>query len=783
MRPRGESASVAGDRQIRGAPAWLDPSRSTTVERLSLMLENSSDLITLLDADGRVVGIAGAVEAISADADDLAGMRFQELLHPDDAESAAELLRELGEQPGGSARAEWRVHLRDGSWASAETVAVNRLDDRELSALVLTTRDISERSRTERHFRHEALHDPLTQLSNRAAFFDRVEAALARQVGTDELIALLFVDVDDFKLVNDRYGHAAGDQFIVRVAQRLRGCVRSPDTVARLGGDEFGVLLEGIGGESEPIWIAEQILSAFSDPVPLGGDSVPIGVSVGIALSGATTLGADDLLRQADLAMSASKRDGKGRYELFETGSPVSDPAATPEVGSTSPDPARLSWFRRAEEQRAEIGSLLARPDGIRCVFQPILDLTRGTVTAYEALVRFAVPIERPASSWISQAHRCGLGCALEARAVEEALAAPGRPSGALLSVNASPVALASPEMQEVLPKSLEGLMIEITEHELIAENAAGRPAISAARDRGAQLAIDDAGSGYAGLQQLMRLMPDMIKLDRGLVDGAHRDLAKAALIESFVRFADRIKATVCAEGIESLEDLELIRELGVQYAQGFAIAVPAEAWSGVPEGIEQLTGGSLDGELPKAALLLTGHELEQRLRSASTTDELNAIMGSVSAIMGADETYLSTLDPDATFVEMVAGHGFPQLGARYSLDAYPATALVLEERRPQWVRVDDADADPREVELLLAQGIRSMLMVPVIDRGRSVGLLEIYSRRYRPWNGEEIARAEEICALIGRVVMGLERSAPASSVSELTPPIDLVRRRIGLTP
>ena len=231
------------------------------------------------------------------------------------------------------------------------------------------------------------------------------------------------------------------------------------------------------------------------------------------------------------------------------------------------------------EEQRDGFAAMIARPDAIRTVFQPIVGLTSGEAVGYEALARFDGKRGLPPSWWFSEAHRFGLGAALEAQSVRAALAARGRPPGTFLSLNLSPSALASADVMESLPEDLTGLVIEITEEERVLDVEALQRHLDPLRARGARIAVDDAGEGYAGLQQVMSMRADIIKLDRALVADVNSDPAKVALIGSLVHFARSTGASICAEGIETLQELRMLVHLGVAHGQGWALARPAPAW------------------------------------------------------------------------------------------------------------------------------------------------------------------------------------------------------------
>lgn len=282
--------------------------------------------------------------------------------------------------------------------------------------------------------------------------------------------------------------------------------------------------------------------------------------SAGIASYPDDARSATDLVQLADGALYWAKSSGRARTRVY--------------------DPEHVLVV--SEEQRAEFSALLEQPHAVRPVFQPLVALATGEIVGYEALSRFDDRHDLPPSWWFAQAHRFGLGSKLEAEAVRVALAEAGRPDGAFLSVNLSPSALRSAEVRAALPDDLRGVVIEITEQEEILEDDNLQKALAPLRARGARIAVDDAGAGYAGLQQVMRMQADLIKLDRSLISGIHADPVKAALVRSLVHFAVDTGAELCAEGIEGLDELRTLAELGVSLAQGFAIGRPSPPWIGI---------------------------------------------------------------------------------------------------------------------------------------------------------------------------------------------------------
>ena len=495
-----------------------------------------------------------------------------DLVHPEDVALLASVAGERRR------RLEIRMRHRNGYWLDVEALANDMSADVHVDALVLTVRDVTERKAFEEQLRHRAFHDPLTQLPNRALLSDRLQQALSREGRFEDQVAVLFVDLDDFKTVNDTLGHASGDELLVHVARRLRSCLRSADTAARLGGDEFGVLLEGVPDVDHAVTVAQRILDSFVEPFSIGGLPVPLRASVGVAIGVAQAISADELLRNADIAMYAAKRAGKRRHVVFRADRHSDLARRFPSDRAVDPD--RVTWFERSEEQRNEVLRLLRSDAAIVPAFQPIVDLGSGEIAGYEALARFPDdPDSRPPNAWFAQAHRCGLGVQLEARAVAAALAARVDAPPGHLSINLSPAALRADELRHQLPADLRGVVVEITEHELVADGERLHATLEQLRARGARVAVDDAGAGYAGLRQLMILRPDLIKLDRGLIEDVAVDEAKQALVECFVRFAERTDARVCAEGIESLDDLSVLARIGVAYGQGYAIARPGFEW------------------------------------------------------------------------------------------------------------------------------------------------------------------------------------------------------------
>ena len=400
-----------------------------------------------------------------------------------------------------------------------------------------------------------ALCDPLTGLANHRHFQEELAAQTERARIRRRPLALAILDIDHFKSTNDARGHPFGDQVLARVGLAISRALDGAGFAARLGGDEFALLLpdhDGAGALARCEVVRSAVRAASPD--------FELTCSAGLACLPTDARDAESLVQLADGALYWAKSCGRDRARRY--------------------DPEHVLVV--TNEQRAEFTGLIEARSGVRAVFQPIVALADGHVAGYEALARFHARRRLPPSWWLEQAHRFGLGPTLEATAIAAALAASDRPAGTFLSLNLSPSALLTEEVHAALPARLDGLVIEITEHERIARHEEVGAALEILRARGARIAVDDAGGGYAGLQQVMRIRADIIKLDRALIEEVHLDSTKAALISSLVHFASSTGAEVCAEGIEHLEELRVLRRLGVTYGQGYVLALPEEPWATV---------------------------------------------------------------------------------------------------------------------------------------------------------------------------------------------------------
>jgi diguanylate cyclase (GGDEF)-like protein/PAS domain S-box-containing protein len=441
-----------------------------------------------------------------------------------------------------------------------------------LQALANVLADAITRQSTEDDIRHRALHDTLTELPNRALFLDRLEQALARNRRRRSLTAILFLDLDRFKLVNDSLGHQVGDELLSSIAPRLRQAVRASDTVARFGGDEFAIMVEDIPDERLAVETAERIAAAFAKPFALRGREHFVTTSVGIALSRGRDH-ADELIRDADAAMYRAKERGGARYELFDE---VMRGRAIARLGVEND-------LRRALER-----------DELALHYQPLVSLGTRAIVGVEALLRWYHPergLISPAE-FIPVAEETGMIEPIGRWVLEQACADAKRWQNARhgteplgISVNLSGVQLANPELADVVVGALERsdldpscLSLEITESVLLADADSLTEVLAALKTTGVRVVLDDFGTGYSSLAYLTRLPLDALKVDRSFVNGLGSEPRDTAITQAIIAMAKVLGLGVVAEGVELPRQVTELRALGCGLAQGFHFSRPVPA-------------------------------------------------------------------------------------------------------------------------------------------------------------------------------------------------------------
>jgi PAS domain S-box-containing protein/diguanylate cyclase (GGDEF)-like protein len=576
-------------------------------ELFRLVTENAADMIALVDVKGRRLYNSPAYKRILGySAAELGETSSFEQIHPDDRFKVLEAAREA-RATGSGRRLEYRVRHKDGSWRVLESVATAVRDNKgEVTKLVIVNRDITERKRAQEQLEHNSFHDALTGLPNRRLLLDRLRQLGERSRRHPECqYAVMVIDMDGFRRLNESVGSALGDQVLVEVGHRLEACLREEDTISRsqnglslhssvlsrIGGDEFTILLEGVHDPSDAMRAASRILSAVAEPMMVQGGPAQISVSVGIALSASPEehlemqkedllqkedpLHEEDLLQQADTAMRRAKALGGNRCELF------SEAMHSRAVGQL-----RLE---------AELREALAKHQ-FRVYYQPILDLKSGQITCFEALLRWQHPQQGLVSAYkfLATAEHAGLLASAGQWVIAEACRqlqawALELPSAADLAVstNISGKQLADAHFIAELEHTLHQTGIEpsLLRLEMPETVAAADPRLNAAilsnlKRLRVGIILDDFGAGNSSLIGLRRLPVEAVKIDRALVNAMLLDRAAADIVELIVMLAHKLKLQVIAEGIESARQLEHLQALGCELGQGYFFSPPVDAAS-----------------------------------------------------------------------------------------------------------------------------------------------------------------------------------------------------------
>jgi len=537
-------------------------------ERFRSLVQNGSDVVAVVTPAGAVKYISPSIERMGYDVDGF--LEHVGQIHPDDRAQAIENFTALLTDPDNVVTAEMRLKHADGTWRWQDVSFANRCADPSVEGIVVNFHDITERKGFEDQLAHAAYHDRLTGLSNRAGFVRKLETAVVRAQREHLTTALLFLDLDRFKVINDSFGHNVGDHALVEVARRLRECVRAEDIIGRFGGDEFTILIEDVrpGRAAD---LAERVTSALRRPLHLNGRDLSVSASVGLVVSD-DVRAPDDLLRSADLAMYLAKENGRSRWELFD-----------PEMGSSI-----LDRYRIAAELRQAIdeGHLVT-------YFQPEVSLSTGAIIGFEALVRWMHPVRGLVlpGSFIPVAEENDLIMEVDRYVVESALrqlkvlqAVNAESAGLFMSINISPACLTPECAQEVLrlvddvgvdPRAVQ---LEITERTAVADSPMAVHAIERLRRAGIKLVIDDFGTGYSSLECLQRLPVDGLKIDRGFVADLDVTDAATAIVRAVVTLGHQLELRLTAEGVETADQLERLRSLGCDSAQGYYFAEPLTA-------------------------------------------------------------------------------------------------------------------------------------------------------------------------------------------------------------
>ncbi|WP_285686757.1 EAL domain-containing protein [Actinoplanes sp. NBRC 103695] len=532
--------------------------------RFRALVQQSSDSVAVIDADSTILYQSESVERIFGfPVEELLGIRLKDAVGRRTGAQLDAAIAAVLDRPLATIVVETLLPHSDGRRRLAEVTITNLLHDPTVNGLVLNTRDIHDAKELQDQLVHEAYHDTLTALASRALFQERLDAAI------DDM-AILFLDLDGFKEVNDSLGHAAGDQLLIQVADRLRDSVRDGDTVARFGGDEFAVLVESATAMDDAEAIALRIIAALAEPFPVGGRELHVGASIGIA-SADDAGDVQQLQRNADLAMYKAKAAGGSGFAVY--------------------DPAMHDELVERLELEADLRRALER-DEFTLHYQPTVDLADGAITGFEALVRWRHPVRGIVSplEFIGIAETTGLivplGRWVMAEACRQAVAwGAGTTRRLKMAVNVSVRQFDHHDLAELVAGVLaetrmpaDQLCLEMTESVVLTETDENLAQLQRVKALGVTLAMDDFGTGYSSLAYLRRFPMDVLKIDRSFVDRLGGDDEDVALVRTIVRLGQSLGMQTVAEGIENAVQLRALREMACDFAQGYYLSKPLPA-------------------------------------------------------------------------------------------------------------------------------------------------------------------------------------------------------------
>ncbi len=572
-RKRGEEEIRRLNESLEGRVEERTAELRESQERFRRAFEGSPIGMALTSLDRQYLQVNRALcEMLGYSEEELVATTFRDITHPDDMKISEEHDRRALKGELDSYRLEKRYVHAEGHtvWGLLNASLLRDEGGRPLY-FVTQIQDITERKEYEEQLRHQAFHDGLTGLPNRALLMDRLERALARAARRQESVAVLYVDIDRFKLVNDSLGHEAGNELLRQVADRLRGCLRQEDTAARLSGDEFVVLLEDVQSEGEATAVAQRILGRIGHLYEIGGREVGLSTSIGVALGGAgQEKKPEDLLRAADAAMYRAKNAGKARIEVYDRW-----------MGAEALDRVQLEVDLRRAVERGEF----------EVHYQPKVELETGRIVSVEALVRWEYP-ERgllTPGEFIELAEETGLVVPIGQRVLEQACRQVrkwqdehGCDPPLEANVNLSARQFRQPNLVGEVARSLEEsglgadrLELELTESVVMGY---GEPIVGTMRELralGVRLAIDDFGTGYSSLTYLKRFPVSTLKIDKEFVGGLGQDLEDTAIVRGVLGLEHGLGMKVVAEGIETPEQLAALRALGCERGQGYHLCRP----------------------------------------------------------------------------------------------------------------------------------------------------------------------------------------------------------------
>lgn len=541
-----------------------------------LITDNAADMIAVVDRHGNRIYNSPAYEKVLGyGGEELASTSSIEQVHPDDRARVL-AAAEKAHLTGRGERLEYRIRHKNGSWRVLEsTASAIPGDNGETKGLVIVNRDITERKRAEALLEHRAFYDDLTNLPNRALFLDRLQRAAAVSLRhSDFRFAVLFIDIDEFKVFNDSLGHSAGDDLLIQIARRLTACLRNSDTISRPGGDEFAVLAEELHNPSDAIRLSDRIQQRLAVPFNFGNHEIVISASIGVVFGGRTVAEASDVLRDAEIAMYRAKRAGKARCEVFDRAMQVE------------------AVKRLQLETDLRKGLEL---DEFRVHYQPLVSLQSGEIVGFEALSRWQRPhgMVMP-GEFIKVADEIGLTLPINRQLLREACEqvcrwqalVPGKfPFSISTNITARQFAQSdlAAQTSEILRQTgidPHRVHLEITENIAMADAKHSAVVLSQLKALGVRLSIDDFGTGYSSLSRLRQFPVDILKIDRAFIAGIDQDEDTREIVKVIVMLAHSLGLEVVAEGIERRDQLKVLKGLSCELGQGYLFSKPDDAAS-----------------------------------------------------------------------------------------------------------------------------------------------------------------------------------------------------------
>ncbi|MFI2367576.1 putative bifunctional diguanylate cyclase/phosphodiesterase [Streptomyces sp. NPDC018833] len=586
---------VAGDEQdllvLRETLATLAAQTALAVARVALaqevnrrnseayfrtLVQNASDVILILDDDDRVrYASPSAYQMLGIPS--LEGTHLLDLVPPQDSRAVVETLGRMRSRENQTMREHWRMARADRASIEVEVRWSDLREEATVGGVVLTLRDVTEQRKLERELTYQAFHDSLTGLANRLLFQDRVGHALIQAQRDGTVVGVLFVDVDDFKVVNDIHGHNVGDELLVALSLRLQTAVRASDTAARIGGDEFAILVEGSVTPAGVERFTEHVMAVFAEPFRLSVGPVSTYASIGVATT-EDSIDSVELLTHADLALYAAKTAGKRQWRRYH-----------PDLQSGMAERARMQ--EGLDNSPIETAFMV--------LYQPIVELASGHIAGFEALVRWPHSTRGMVlpEDFITLAEESGQIVPLGAWVLDRAAAEAVRWQGSVrrngmadrsqpyVSVNVSPRQFRDEAFYQVIRRALDlsgiepsSLVLELTESVLMSNDERIRSEMGSLTDLGIRFAIDDFGTGYSSLSYLREFPISILKIDKSFIDELGRSPEQFALVEGITHLADTLGLTVIAEGVENAGQQQLLIAMGCRFGQGYLFAEPVGA-------------------------------------------------------------------------------------------------------------------------------------------------------------------------------------------------------------